>query len=62
MPTEEATWTVDVCTCTHPVTEHEDDGRGRCTACAQRKSWARAGVAPLCTRYQWNGEPRRRTW
>lgn len=59
MPTEEATWTVDICTCKHPVTAHKD-GSGSCEGCADAKFWGRPSAG--CMRYQWNGEPRRRTW
>jgi hypothetical protein len=60
------TWSEDHCTCGCPVSAHEDDGRGRCSSCDAGRHYARGGPSTgrtqLCTRYQWNGEPRRRTW
>lgn len=63
---DQPTWTVDRCTCGCPVSVHEDDGRGRCRDCDTARHYEKGGPATgsagLCTRYQWNGESRRRTW
>lgn len=55
---DQAVWSKDVCTCGHKVYKHADS-EGRCEDC---DTAAHYGSHPVCTRYQWNGEPRRRIW
>lgn len=60
---EQAQWSEDVCTCGHVASAHADRGAGRCRECDDVASYATDKTrAPLCLRYQWNGEDRRRTW
>jgi hypothetical protein len=57
---DEPQWSEDRCTCGHLVSAHKD-GEGRCDGCASNAHWHSVG-SKLCTRYQWNGEPRKRLW
>lgn len=56
---EPQSWTEDVCTCGHPVSVHQN-GDGRCRKCDQARSYD--SKKSLCLRFQWNEQPRRRTW
>lgn len=56
---EPESWTEDVCTCGHPVSAHKD-GDGRCQKCDENRSYG--SLKPACLRFQWNEQPRRRTW
>lgn len=58
----EREWSRDVCTCGHEDASHADLGRGRCTRCDSIASWEKPSKGAPCTRYQWNGEPRKRAW
>jgi hypothetical protein len=53
-------WTRDHCTCGHTDIQHEN-GSGRCKACDTNAQW-REGGSSMCTRYQWDGKERVRTW
>lgn len=54
------TWTEDKCTCGHPVSKHIN-GEGRCVACDGENRWSSNGIK-LCNRFQWDEEPRKKTW
>ena len=57
---DEATWTRDRCTCGHADTAHEN-ASGRCRECDKNVSYRDRNAQP-CTRYQWDGKPRTRSW
>lgn len=64
MPAETKSWTEDKCTCGHGTSKHAN-GDGRCDGCDDDRHW-HSGPAdrkpPVCLRFQWNGEERKRTW
>lgn len=57
-------WTEDVCTCKHSQSKHRDTYAGPwmgvCKMCQADFEWS--GMGPVCGRYQWNGEPRKKVW